>query len=165
MTLNLEEFYRCLGKSLVSCEVPGLFHGATVKVTRSSHLGFVELKDVGVTMIVHEAGMLFPQASGVGAKDLVVTAFHFYSNGADGYHQYGGTLPSGIQFGEDRRATRRKLGTPIDSGGGNFSPTLRQTIRSWDSYSYRDARFSLDFDTDSSLWKAMLYIHGQAAGG
>lgn len=122
-----------------SCAIAGLFDGPTAVVNRAAYMGFVEFKPDGVSVILKEAPWVIPPADIIDPSTLYVAAFHFFSEGYEGYRQYSGEFPLGLAFGDDERTVKLKLGNSITAGGGNFSSVLGKTISPWLRLDYRGA--------------------------
>ena len=65
--------------------------------------------------------------------DRTVSTIFLYSEGTDGYHEFSGTIPEGINFEDSQVAIRRRLGPPSDCGGGDVIPGFGKARR-WDRY-------------------------------
>lgn len=141
-----------------SCAIAGLFDGPTAVVNRAAYMGFVEFMPYGVSMILKEAPWVIPPADIVDPSTLYVAAFHFFSEGYDGYRQYSGELPLGLAFGDDEKTVRLKLGNAIAAGGGNFSPALGKKISPWLRLDYRGAFLRTQFDDRGRVDLITLFV-------
>jgi hypothetical protein len=73
-----------------------------------------------------------------------IESIFLYAEGRDGYRQYRGNMPHGLAFDVDREASRRMLGQPSDTGGGEAVP-LYGTAAPWDLYSYPTYSIHIEF--------------------
>jgi len=121
-------------------------HGQdALSIERSGHLGFVEFKSSGVSVMFKEAPWVIPEAQMSDPAVLHVSAVHLHRKDHEGYSQYDGQLPGGVVFGDSKQAVVRKLGKPLSTGGGGVS-LLKLPIPFWLKYVSRDTvlHFQLD---------------------
>lgn len=62
-----------------------------------------------------------------------LTSLHFYSEHYEGFSQYQGELPRGLEFQDSRGQVHRNLGRPTTSGGGEEIAVFGKTPE-WDRY-------------------------------
>jgi hypothetical protein len=78
-------------------------------------------------------------------KNNRVDKIFLHSEGYDGYKQYEGAIPYGINFSYDKSKTHKKLGPPSKSGGERKLPDILKDIRGkiprWDKWVF--ARYTL----------------------
>jgi len=158
MPLQFEQFVSCLRKPLESCAIAGLFNGSTTTAERAGHMAFVEFEPHGVSMILKEAPWVIPAAEIVDPRTLYVAAFHFHSQGYEGYQQYAGTFPLGLSFADDEKAVRQKLGLSVTAGGGNYNPLLGKKMSPWLRTEYQGALLDAQFNGSGRVELMTLFV-------
>jgi hypothetical protein len=87
-------------------------------------------------------------------KDRVDKIF-LHSEGCDGYKQYEGAIPYGINFSYDRSKTHKKLGPPSQSGGERKFPDILKDIRGkipiWDKWVFARYTLSIQYYDDEKI--------------
>ena len=66
-----------------------------------------------------------------GSGELLLSSFHLYSEGYDGFARYGLTLPGSLAFGDGLDTVLAKLGEPVRTGGGDYSSLLKRVTPRW----------------------------------
>jgi hypothetical protein len=135
-----------------------LIGGKNTPIERSSHLGFVEFKPEGVSVMFKEAPWIIPLAAIGDPKALHVSAFHFHRQGHEGYTGYTGSLGSGASLGDSEQDLQRKLGPPSATGGGGMSKMLRKPIPRWIRYEIDDYIVQYQLDSEDRSELVTLYV-------
>jgi hypothetical protein len=158
MNLTFERLGALLSKPVSDADIRELIAGRELE--RSAHQGFVEIVDVGVSLMFKEAPWVV-ESDYVDPSALYLSAIHFHRQGHEGYAQYSGALPGGVRFDDDSSELRSKLGEPLSTGGGGMSKVLRQAIPRWSKYrSERDGiviHFQFDAQDRLELVTLMAY--------
>ena len=121
-------------------------------IERSEYLGYVELKNDGISVMFKGAALADDQDREI----LRVSALHLHRKGHEGYSQYPGELPNGISFNDREDEVLRKLGRPIEAGGGG-RVVLNRTVPRWLRYSAGDSVIHLQMDSKGRLEMVTLY--------
>ena len=66
-----------------------------------------------------------------GSVELLLSSFHLYSEGYDGFARYGLTLPGSLAFGDGLDTVLAKLGETVRTGGGDYSSLLKRVTPRW----------------------------------
>jgi hypothetical protein len=158
MRFDFENLQSVLGKPAVDPAVIDLIQRRPDQIERSEHLGFVTIKECGVSIVFVEAPWLLPPKSISDPKALYLGTFHLHRNGHEGLSEYSGQFPNGVAFRDSKEEIVRKLGNPIAAGGGGFSNLLKKPIPHWLRYSQGTAFLQFQLDNESRLEMATLYV-------
>lgn len=132
-------------------EVRKYFGKQMSNVRRDEYYGWLELKPEGVEVVFNEVPCVMPSGKFVDPKELYLIAFHLHRDGHEGYARYAGNLPNGVTFGDSESEVVRKLGEPLERGGGNIFPVLNRPVPNWSRYAVGDAALRFQFDQNRRL--------------
>ena len=80
-----------------------------------------------------------------------VSTIFFYSEGMNGYKQFIGMLPEGIEFGDSRSAVHQRLGKPSANGGGKVIQFFGK-VPKWDLYDRKGFSLHIQYvDNETSI--------------
>src|SRR3712207_4100246 len=71
------------------------------QITRDAYLGFVELRDVGISVMFAEAAWVVPPTEYDDPATLYLSGYHLHRASHEGYAEYSGELPGLVMFGDD----------------------------------------------------------------
>ena|SRR5207249_3198963 len=126
-------------------------------IDRFEHLGSIEFKNAGVSIMFKEAPWILSPAYVSDPKALHVSAFHFHRAGHEGYCEYRARFPKGVAFGDSRAELVRKLGRPSRIGGGGMGTVIKKRIPHWLRYSLDDAILQFQMDAEDRLEMVTLF--------
>lgn len=161
-TFKFEELVSLLRRSVTDPVVRDFFGDALAHIKREEYYGFLEFRNEGVAAVFNEASWVFRAAEITEPKELYTVAFHLYSDGDEGYAQYTGHLPKGIAFGDSETELFRKMGPPLERGGGQISAMLKRPWPHWLRYASGDAFLRLQLDVNHRV--EMVTIEGELNG-
>jgi len=131
--------------------------GQETLIKRNEYLGFVTLKDVGVTIVFEEAPWVIPQDQITHSKELYIASFHLHREGHEGYKQYSGQFPGDARFDDTAAELIEKLGPPSSRGGGGLMPILNKPIAFWFKYNIGGSLLHFQFDDSGFVEMLTLY--------
>lgn len=132
--------------------------GHDAKIERHAYMGGVELKDHGVSVMFKEAPWVI-SAVGIADPDMLhVSGLHLHRSGHEGYAEYDGRLPKGVTFGDSGEAVLKKLGKPVETGGGGVGTVLKKLIPHWIRYVIRDAFLQFQLDDMNQVEMVSIYV-------
>lgn len=107
-----------LGKSIRTSAAEDLLKDLGVtevpQINPDSGTAHVERPELGVSLVLVEPPNIMNPVYSKLPKDVpILTTCFYYSQGHDGYTQFPGSLPGGIQFSNTREEIVAKLGEPI----------------------------------------------------
>jgi hypothetical protein len=146
MTTSRFEFaaiVKLLRRSENDPDVRNFFGQAMSRIERDEYSGYLEFKPEGVDVIFEEAPWVVPTEAIADPKQLYVAAFHLHRSGHEGYTGYSGQLPNGLALGDSEGEVLRKMGRPLETGGGGVSKLLGRgrspvvSLSSWRQHSTR----------------------------
>lgn len=80
-----------------------------------------------------------------------VSAVHLFSEGYEGHCEYRGGLINGLRFGDERQSVCDKLGTPSETGGGQFGRALNRVVSPWDKFRSADCTIQCQYNEANRL--------------
>src|SRR5215510_3216635 len=98
MNYDIRHLAMLLGKRCDDPVVLALIGGDQQRISRVEHLGYAELKPVGIEVVFAEAAYLTPQLNLPDPSALHIDCFHLHSDGHEGYAGYPAALPHGVSF-------------------------------------------------------------------
>jgi hypothetical protein len=131
--------------------VDAFLGGRAGSIERVGHLGFVQLRDAGITVAFTRAERLVPASEVADPSALHVSSFHLHRAGHEGYGQYTGALHGGLAFGAQEADVVAKLGPPSAVGGGGMSTVLKRPIPRWLRYEQEGVAVHFQLDASGSL--------------
>jgi hypothetical protein len=154
-----------LGRRSDDKEVVDLLGRDLLNIERSAHVGFLEYKSNGVSVMFEEAPWILPESQVTDPRALHLSAFHLHRKNHEGYLQYQEQLPGGVILGDSKTDVIRKLGRPGATGGGGVS-LLNRPIPYWLKYSLSNAvlHFQLDKDEKVEMLTLQLPDHATVEG-
>lgn len=164
MKFDFEQLAKKIGKPAYQADVKDLIQCEPGEIERFKHVGIVEFKENGVSIIFKEAPWVVPEREIVDSKTLYLCAFHFHRNGHEDYSAYQGRLPAGVSFNDTDAEVISKLGKPIATGGGGISTVLKKPIPRWLRYLIGDATFQLQLDENSRVEMVTFSAERQVPG-
>ncbi len=122
-----------LGESLKSRAVAGLLKELDVteppKTNPDTPTAYVSRKNLGFSLLFKEpAKITNPAYSSLPGDVPILTGCFFYSDGHDGYTQFSGSLPGGLQFADTLEQLVGKLGEPL----GKREKNCRTVAEKWE---------------------------------
>jgi hypothetical protein len=150
--LDFSTLRSLLGRGADDPEVINVIE-STEHIRRASYLGYVELKDKGVAVMFAAD----TAAEEEPVQSLHVSAFHLHRKGHDGYAQYSGELPSKVAFNDQETDVLKKLGKPVESGGGEKSSFFKRPVPRWLRYSIGNVVVHLQLDAKARIEMVTLY--------
>lgn len=118
-----------------SSEIMGMARfrdAAEVDKETIEELTYIEFVREGASFVVDENGL--------------VDAIHLYSEGLDGYSQYSGEIPGGLNFAMNQQAVRGVLGSPAAQADEGESFLDRHPA--WDVFRVNDVYMNVTYDFD-----------------
>ncbi len=79
-------------------------------------------------LTIEEKGLAF-----VATPEGRISAIRFHREGYEGFHQFPGVLPDGLEFSKSRQEVQHLLGRPSQTGGGTRS-ALFGVVAKWDLF-------------------------------
>ncbi|HEY9199450.1 MAG TPA: hypothetical protein VIR60_08790 [Gammaproteobacteria bacterium] len=74
---------------------------------------YLEMPDQGVSLVFTDEAMFLGKGQqAIGSGPLFFSGLFLYSQGKDGYDQFRGQLPEGLEFADSRATVLAKLGEP-----------------------------------------------------
>jgi hypothetical protein len=141
-----------------AADVVRLIGGDSSIIERNEYYGSVEFKQLGFDLVLQEAPWVLPPSKFTDAKELYVAGFHFHREGHEGYHQYKGDFPGGIEFNDSEGDVRRKLGQPVKTGGGGLIPVLKKPVPRWLRYAMNGAMVHFQLDANGKVEMVALEV-------
>jgi hypothetical protein len=132
-------------------------------IRRNEYYGSTEFRDLGVDLVFKEAPWVIPPKEITDPMALYVSGFHFHRQGHEGFNEYLGRFPANVEFNDSEADVRRKLGQPVNTGGGGFSNVLGKPIPRWLSYAIDDALIHFQLDVDGKLEMVTLFAEAPQA--
>lgn len=157
MTFKIDDLVRLLQKRADSPEVSELLGSESRAIERTEHIGFVDFKDRGISMMFKEAPWVIPQREVEDPRALYVCAFHLYRRGYEGYSEYEERLPGEVSFGDSQSILIGKLGEPLARGGGGFSAILKRKVPNWLQYDFYGKMLNFQLDDQGQVELITLY--------
>jgi hypothetical protein len=158
MDLAVPRLADLLGRPASDREVVGLIGGDLNRIERVEHLGYVERKDIGISVMFAEAPHVIPSGRISDATALHLSCFHLHRDGHEGHAQYAGDIPGRVHFGDRREEIVRKLGEPLSTGGGGLSAIDNQPIPRWMRYSLATSILQFELDAEDRMQMISLYL-------
>src|SRR5262245_39091809 len=158
MDLSITKLAKLLGRPASDPEVIELIGGDPSVIERIEYLGYVERKDIGISIVFAEAPHVLPSSRFADTATLHVSCFHLHREGHEGHTQYAGHTPKRIDFGDHRGDIVTRLGEPIAIGGGGFSALLSKPIPHWMRYSLAASILQFELDPDDRMRMISLYL-------
>jgi hypothetical protein len=97
-------------------------------------------------VVFKEAPWVVPTEGIADPKELYVAAFHLHRSGHEGYTGYSGQLPNGLALGDPEGEVLRKMGRPLETGGGGVSKLLGGPVPHWFRYPLGDNILHVQLD-------------------
>lgn len=144
------ELVELLRRSENDPKVRNFFGQAMSCIERDEYYGSLEFKLEGVDVVFQEAPWVLPTEAIDDPKKLYVAAFHLRRNGHEGYSGYSGQLPHGLAFGDTEAEALRKMGRPLEIGGGGVSKLLGR-IPVWFRYPLGDSVLHFQLDANGRV--------------
>jgi hypothetical protein len=134
-----------LGKSVNNADIKNFM----LKLNEKPEINNFEMIDGTIYYSFKKSGISF-----LFKKDKLDTIF-LYSEGHEGFKQYKGTIPAGVNFSDNRATANKKLGLPSQSGGGGKVPEiLKSTIDKipiWDKWRFPRYALHIEYYDDGEI--------------
>jgi hypothetical protein len=153
---SLEQLVTLLGRSENDPVVRSFFGHEISNISRDEYYGSLEFKPEGVGVVFQEAPWVVPSEKIADPKELYLAAFHFYSQGHEGFAAYLGQLPNGIALGDSETELLSRMGEPIRIGGGGTSPVLKRPVPRWFWFAVGEAILHVQLDQKGRIDMATL---------
>jgi hypothetical protein len=121
-------------------------------------MGESKAKLIGDTfhLTIHPHGIAF-----VASFDGRVSSIQFYSEGFQGYRQFGGPLPGGLSFEESRYSVHKRFGKPDATGGGEVI-RLFGKVPNWDRFDRKEFSLHIQYADDAASINLVSLIRSDA---
>jgi hypothetical protein len=117
--MNLENLSAVMGKPITDYDLHQALRREGIELDpfpvlpQGQFNAYCEMQESGVAIIFTDEAMFEGKGDQpIGVGPLIFTGAFLYSEGKDGYRQYEGVLPKGLQFTDARADVVRKLGRP-----------------------------------------------------
>ena len=128
------------------------------EIDRTAYYAFIKFEDHGVELVFNEAPWVLPESEISDPRELRICAFHFYRQAHNGYSEYQEQFPGGAAFNDSESDIRRKLGQPLEVGGGGLSSVLKRPIPFWLRYEIDDALLHFQLDAEGRVEMVTLKV-------
>jgi hypothetical protein len=155
--IDFEDIMSSLRKSALDPKVQKLFGYNDADIEQDIDLtsSTVQLFDQGICIDFDEADIVDPSNSAFGPEELLLDAFHFFSEGLEGYRAYTGKFIKDLSMRDNRQSIITTLGVPHFSGGGENNRFFG-ILPYWIKYEIEGGFIHFRFDKNENLSKATL---------
>jgi hypothetical protein len=158
MKFDFTDLLSLVGRSASDAGVMAIIECEPDRIERFEHVGYVSLKNRGISVMFVEAAWLGPNFARPDPKALRVSGFHLHRAGHEGFSEYLGPLPGEVRFGDTQEEIERKLGRPLAIGGGGFTTILNKPIPRWVRYRAGESLLQFQLDLSGRNEMATVYI-------
>jgi hypothetical protein len=145
-----------VGRSENDPEVRNFFGHDMFRIVRDEYYGSLEFVSEGVDAVFQEAPWVIPEDKVTDPSQLYLAAFHFHREAHEGYTGYSGRLPNDVSLGDTEEELLRKMGEPLERGGGDLSPALKRPIPFWFWFAFGDLILHFQLDPQGRVDMATL---------
>ncbi|MQP66285.1 hypothetical protein GE253_13135 [Niveispirillum sp. SYP-B3756] len=142
---------KLLRKPVTDPEVIALANISDDVVNKSAHSGFINFKNIGLTIMLKEAPWVINYYKPGDETVLYVDGIHFYSEGYEEHAKYSEEMPHGLNFGDTKDDVLKKMGEPYSTGGGNYVKLLNKNSPMWIKYMIGDDVLHIQINNDERV--------------
>ncbi|WP_438017217.1 DUF6392 family protein [Sorangium sp. So ce315] len=120
----MKDIQKLLGLTYSEMSASDIVSGFSIPQPESIDLdSYVEMPNEGVSFIL--------------PRGTKISGIHLYSAGRDGYNEFAGCIPKGLQFSMSQEEVRRLMGQPLQSGDAVVDPIMGD-MPAWDKFDLGD---------------------------
>lgn len=149
-----------LKKPVTDPEVIALANDSDDGINKSAHVGFINFKNRGLSIMLKEAPWVVDDYPPGDDKVLYVDGLHFYSEGYESNVQYSEKMPYDLNFGDTKDDVLKKAGQPHSTGGGNYVKLLKKNAPIWVKYMLEEDILHIQFNNNDRVDLVSVFVIG-----